>query len=94
LHNKKIGIVDVELYGLEEVLNCLLLRSVPIDEIFAGSSEHNLPRHTDLCIFLESNGRLLLVTVVEDDRYAGFGDSCLPTLIDKILKSQYQHCAP
>lgn len=64
-----------------------------IDEIFAGPSQHNLPGNTDLCIFLESDGRLLLIAVVEDDRYAGFCYSCLSALVDEIL-DRYVNFAP
>jgi len=67
-------------------LNRLLLCSVTIDEVFARPSQHNLPSNADLRIFFESDRRFLLVAVVKNDRYAGFGYSCLSALVDKILE--------
>lgn len=37
-------------------------------------------------IFFEADGGLLLVAIVEDDGYAGFGDPGLPTLVDQVLE--------
>lgn len=63
-------------------------------EVFAGPSQHDLSGDADLCIFFESYGRLLLVAVVEDDRYACFGYSCLSALVDEILTVPCQSYAP
>jgi hypothetical protein len=82
LHDQKIGIIDVELHGLEEVLDRLLLRAMSIDEVFACAAEHDLSCDRYLTIFLEADGRLFLVTVVEDDRHAGFGYACLAAFVD------------
>jgi hypothetical protein len=58
---------------------------VSIDEIFTSSSKHNLASYTDLRIFLKSDGRFLLVPVVEDDCDAGLSYSGLPTFVDEVL---------
>jgi hypothetical protein len=58
---------------------------VSIDQVLAGSPQHNLPSNTDLGIFLESDGRLLLVAVIENYCNAGLGNAGLPTLVNKIL---------
>jgi hypothetical protein len=70
---------------LEKVLHRLLLRSVAIDKVFAGTSEDNLASNTDLRIFFEANWRLLFVFIVKYNRYARLGDTCLSALIYKIL---------
>ena len=85
MHDEEIGIIDVELDGLEEVLYCLLLCAVAVDEVFACSSENNLAGDADLGIFFESDGGLLFVAVVEDDCDACFRYSGLSTLVDEIL---------
>lgn len=85
MHNQEIGVVDVELYGLEEVLDCLLLSTVAVDEVFACATEHDLTGHRYLAILLEANWRLLLVAIVEDDSYAGFGNACLAAFVDEVL---------
>ena len=82
MHDQEVGIVDVELYGLEEVLNSLLLRTVAIDEVFACASEHDLARDRDLAIFFEANGGLLLVSVVKNDGNTGFGDASLASFVN------------
>lgn len=55
---------------------------MPIDKIFTGTAQYNLPCHRDLRIFFEPNGRLLLVTIIEDDCNAGLGDTGLASLVD------------
>ncbi len=85
MHDEEIRVIDVQLYGLEEVLHGLLLCAVPIDKVFAGSAEYDLAGDADLGVFFEADGRLLLVFVVEDDGDAGFRYSGLPTLVDEIL---------
>ena len=82
MHDQEVGIVDIELYGLEEVLDGLLLRTVAIDEVLACTSEHDLARDRDLAIFFEANGGLLLVSVVENNGNAGFGDASLASFVD------------
>lgn len=34
LHNDKIGVVDIELHGLKDILNLLLARFVSVEKIF------------------------------------------------------------
>ena len=48
LHDEKVGVVNVELNGLEQVLNCLLLRSMSVDEVLTLSTHHNLKSATVL----------------------------------------------
>jgi hypothetical protein len=91
LHDEEIGIVDVELYGLEEILYSLLLCAVAVDEVFTCASENDLSGDADLCIFFESDGGLLLVAVVEDNCDACFCYSGLSTLVDEILKFHCQY---
>lgn len=89
MHDEEIGIVDVELDGLEKILHCLLLCAVAIDQVFTCASENDLPGDADLRIFFESNRGLLLVAVVEDDCDACFCYSGLSTLVDEILIPDY-----
>ena len=76
---------------MEEILHCLLLCTVAIDQVFACASENDLSGDADLGIFFESDGGLLLVAVVEDDCDTCFCYSGLSTLIDEILTFPYQH---
>ena len=89
MHNEEIGIVDVKLHRLEEILHRLLLGAVAIDQIFACASEDDLPGDADLRIFFESDWGFLLVAIVEDDCDTRFCYSGLSTLIDKILTPYY-----
>jgi hypothetical protein len=38
LHDEEVGVIDVELNRLKEVLDGLLLRTVAIDEVFTGAT--------------------------------------------------------
>lgn len=58
-----------------------------IDKVFASTAQHDLPCYRDLAILFKSNWRLLLVTVVEDDGYTGFGYTGLAAFIDQVLDS-------
>lgn len=60
----------------------LLLRAMAIDKVFACAAEDNLARDRDLAIFFEADGRLLLVSVVENNGDAGFGDARLASFVD------------
>jgi hypothetical protein len=86
LHDEEVRVIDIELDRLEEVLHRLLLRSMPIDEVFARPSEHNLARNADLRILLEADGRLLFIPIVKHYGDACFGDSRLAALIDEVLR--------
>lgn len=56
-----------------------------IDKILARPAQDDLSSDTDLSIFLEPDGRLLLVAVVENYSNTRFSDSCLTTLVDEVL---------
>lgn len=60
-----------------------------VDQVFGGAAEDDLPGDADGGVFLEADGRLLLVPVVEDDRDTSFRDSGLAALIDEILWSRW-----
>ena len=45
LHNQEVGVVDVELYALEQGLDGMLLRLVAIEEIFRDVRECDLQTH-------------------------------------------------
>jgi hypothetical protein len=66
-------------------LHSLLLGSVSIDKVLACPAEHDLSSNTDLSIFLEPDGRLLFVAVIENNRYTCFCDSGLTTFVDEVL---------
>ena len=42
MHNDEIGIIDIELHGLEDVLNGGLSRSMTADEVFTRSIQCDL----------------------------------------------------
>ena len=56
MHDEEIGVVDVELDGLEEILHRLLLRTMAIDEIFARAAQDYLAGNGDLGILFEADG--------------------------------------
>ena len=85
MHDQKVRVVYVELDRLEEILNCLLLRTVAIDEVFACAAEYDLARDGYLTIFFKSNGRLFLIPIVEDNCNASFSDTGLASFIDQVL---------
>lgn len=58
-----------------------------VDQILGRAAQNDLASHTDSGILLESNGRLLLIPVVKDDRDAGLGDARLASFIYQILYS-------
>lgn len=72
---------------MEEILNSLLLCSVAVDQVFGGSAEDHLAGDTYCCIFFETDRRLLLISVVEDNRHASFGDAGLTALVNEVLES-------
>lgn len=86
MRNHEVGVVDVELNRLEQVLYALLLRAVSIDEVFTRSTQYNLPCHRYLRMFLETNRALRLIAVIEYDGDARFGNSSLAALVDEILE--------
>ena len=58
-----------------------------VDEVLAGAAQHDLPCNGYLAILLEANRRLLFVTVIETYRYASLRDTCLPSLVDQVLRT-------
>ena len=85
MHDQEVGIINVELHGLEQVLHCLLLGAMAVDEVFRSAAKDDLACDGDLAIFFEAYGGLLLVSVVEDDCNRCFSDSSLTTFVDEIL---------
>lgn len=85
MHDQEVGVVYVELNGLEEILDRLLLRTVAIDEVFACAAEYDLARDRYLTIFFEPNGRLFLIPIVEDNCNASFSDTGLASFVDQVL---------
>lgn len=57
-----------------------------VDEVFGCASQNDLPRDTDSGIFLEADGGLFLIAVVEDDCDTGLGNTGLAALVDQVLK--------
>lgn len=86
MHNQEVGVVDVELYTLKQVLHRLLLRAVAIDQVFRRAPQHDLSRYRDGGVFLEADGRSLLVFVVEHNGDAGLCHAGLAALVDEILE--------
>lgn len=72
---------------MKEILNRLLLRSMAVDKVFGRSAEDNLTGHADRRIFLETDWRLLLVSIVEDDGNARLGNAGLAAFIDEVLQN-------
>lgn len=58
---------------------------MPIDQVLGSSAEDDLSGDADGRIFLETDRRLLLVAIIEDNCDAGFRYTSLPALVDEIL---------
>lgn len=56
-----------------------------VDEVLGGAAQDDLARDADGGVLLKTNGRLLLVAVVENDGDAGLCDACLAALVDEVL---------
>lgn len=56
-----------------------------IDEVLASSTQNDLSRDGDLRIFFETDGRLLLVVVVEHNGDTGFRNASLAAFVDQVL---------
>ena len=82
MHDEEVWVVDVQLDGLEEVLDRLLLGAVSVDEVLARAPQDDLSRHGDLRVVFEADWARLFVVVVEDDCDAGFCDAGLAAFID------------
>ena len=81
-----MGVVHVELDGMEEVGH-LSGGSVPaVDEILAPSAEEDLTGNGHLGTLLVSDGTGGLILVVEDDGNAGLVDAGLALLVDELRK--------
>lgn len=61
-----------------------------IDEVLRGAPKNNLAGDTNRGILLETDRRLLGISVVENDRDTGFGDASLAALVDQILRRRCQ----
>jgi len=92
LHDKEVRVIDIQLYGLEEVLDSLLLRSMAIDQVFACTPEDDLAGDRDLAMFFEADWRLLLVAVIEDNCYTGFCNARLAAFVDEVLGRNWISC--
>mmetsp|Transcript_15464 Transcript_15464/g.28081 ORF Transcript_15464/g.28081 Transcript_15464/m.28081 type:complete len:80 (-) Transcript_15464:323-562(-) len=79
-----MGVVDIELYGMKEVLN-LSGGCVPsINEVFAPASNENLSSDGDLLTLFISNGTRGRILVVKDNRDTGLVDPRLSLLVDEL----------
>ena len=86
LHNEEIGVVDVQLNTLEQVLHRLLLRAMAVDQVFARTAEYDLSGNRNRRIFLKTDGRFFRVAVIEDDGHTGLGHTRLSTFVNEILE--------
>ena len=48
LHDEEVRVVDVQLYGVEEVDDLALLHRPAVDEVLVLSSDHHLPSDGNL----------------------------------------------
>lgn len=80
LHDEEVGVVDVQLHRLEEVLNRLKRRLVTVEQIFGHIADRDLTRHRDLGRVLKADGRFAAVLVVENNSDGCLGNACLATV--------------
>ena len=93
LHDQKVGVVDVELDALKQILHGLLRRLVAIDQVLGCATHRHLTRHGNGGIVFKRDGRALLVTVIENDRHRRFRDASLSALVDQVLHIRRPHRA-
>jgi hypothetical protein len=72
LHDQKVRIVDVELDGTKQVLDPFVLHVLTIDKVLVFAVDYNLTCHRDLVTFLEADGTLIFIGIVEDQCYRGW----------------------
>lgn len=85
MHDEEVRVVDVQLDALEERLDGVLLGLVTVEQVLGVVRKGDLTRHGDLLAVFQTDGALLSVRVIKDDRHARFRDSCLPTFVDEVL---------
>lgn len=86
LHDEEVGVVDVELHGLEKVLDLLLGGFVTADEVLGRLVHGNDASDGDAVPLLEADRCLGLVGIVEDDGDTGTRHTRLAAFIDQILQ--------
>lgn len=70
-------------------MDCLLLCTVAVDQVFGCAAENDLASDADCSIFLETDGRLFLVPIIKDNGDTGFCYSGLAALVYQVLESRW-----
>ena len=86
-------VVHIQLYGLEQVLDLLVLNHSPVDQIFVTPSHDYLPSHGDFIVLCIAHRTLALffVFIVEDNGHASLSDTGLALLVDELLQGGDSH---
>jgi hypothetical protein len=91
LHDEEMGVVDIELYGIKEVLNLSCGCVSSINEVFAPASNEHLSSDGDLGTLFVSNGARGRILVVEDNRDTGLVDPRLSLFVDEFGQISSPH---
>lgn len=81
-----MGIVDVHLYGTEQVLDPLVGDIDAIEQILVLAAHDNLARYRKLLVVLESRRALVPVPVVKSYRHRCLVHTRLTAFVDQILQ--------
>jgi len=86
LHDEEVRVVDIELHGVEKVLNLPSLRGVAVDEVLALSPDENLPRDGNLGGALVTDWGRVGIRVVENNGHDSLVHSRLTLLVHKLVQ--------
>ena len=81
-----MGVVDIQLDGVKEVLHCRRRRVTSVDEVLALASHHYLTRDGDFAALLEANGGIFGIFIVENNRNLGSVDTSLALFVDELTQ--------
>jgi hypothetical protein len=61
LHDKEVRVVDVELYGAEQILDAVVVGVAAVDQILVTASNHHLQQKS--CNYYETSSLLLIFSL-------------------------------
>ena len=86
LHNEEVGVVHIQLHGMEEILDLGGLDGVAVDEVLVLAANHDLAGDGDLVKVLVAHRAGFLVGIVKVDADRGLGHPGLALLVDELLE--------
>ena len=93
LHDQEVGVVDIQLDTVKQILHLIHLCAVTLDQVLVATSQHHLSTDRDLVILLISNGTTTGVLVVKHQRYARLRNARLSLFVHQLLQILHTHLA-